>query len=75
MLTPGERVAVRRKPSEDNAMAVRFRAHRARVAPPQPYKTAIAKALAAIGWPAVIDERGRLLGDVLLALEEARSLR
>jgi uncharacterized protein YyaL (SSP411 family) len=67
-------LAVRRKPSEDNAMAIRFLAHLSRVAPAAAYKTAIARALPVVGSPEAIDEQGRMLGELLLAFEESRSL-
>jgi len=63
--------ATRRKPFEDNVMAIRFlaRAHNAA------YAKAIAGAIRAIATPEEIKGRGRMLGDFLLALEESRGVR
>jgi uncharacterized protein YyaL (SSP411 family) len=64
--------AVRRKPFEDNVMAVRFLA---RLAPAERYRDAIARTLGSLGRREAIEERGRFLGDLLLALDETRGVR
>ena len=56
-------------------MAVRFLARLSRVAPGDAYRVAIGRALAGVASSEAIDERGRMLGDLLLALEETRYLR
>ena len=68
-------LAARRKPFEENVMAVRFLARLSRVAPSDGYRSAIGRALAVVGTQEAIDDRGRMLGDLLLALEETRYLR
>ncbi|MGH7271879.1 MAG: hypothetical protein ACREJ3_15725, partial [Polyangiaceae bacterium] len=70
-------LAERRVPFEDNVMAVRFLARLAHIADDasaQPYRVAIAGTLAAIGTREAIGERGRMVGDLLLAIEETRDL-
>ena len=67
--------AARRKPFEDNVMAMRFLARLARVAPSDAYRDAIARALAVIATRDAIDDRGRMVGDLLLAIEESKYLR
>jgi uncharacterized protein len=70
--------AIRRKPFEDNVMAVRFLARlaRAQTGDSRTATTrAIASALRAIATPEAIKGRGRVLGDFLLALEETRGVR
>src|SRR5262249_4740725 len=67
--------AARRKPFEDNAMAVRFLARMARVAPEagaEAYRAAIARAVRGVFTREAILGRGRFLGDLLLAMDEAR---
>ena len=66
--------AVRRKPVEGNVMAVRFLARLARVTPESVPREAVARALAVVTRAEVVQDRGRMVGDVLLALEEARGL-
>jgi uncharacterized protein len=68
-------LAARRKPFEDNVMAIRFLARLSRVAPSDAYRTAIGRALAVVGTQDAIDDRGRMVGDLLLAIEETRYLR
>jgi uncharacterized protein YyaL (SSP411 family) len=68
--------AARRKPFEENVMAIRFlarlvRAGRATDTAPH----TIACALRAIATPEGIKGRGRMLGDFLLALEETKGVR
>jgi uncharacterized protein YyaL (SSP411 family) len=67
--------AVRRKPFEDDAMALRFLARLARLAPSEQLTTAIARGLLAVTDEHAIEERGRMVGDLLLALEETRGVR
>jgi uncharacterized protein YyaL (SSP411 family) len=77
--------AARRKPFEDNVMAVRFLARLSRLsttvskltispASPEPYRAAIARTLAVVTTRAAVADRGRMIGDLLLALDEARAL-
>jgi uncharacterized protein YyaL (SSP411 family) len=68
-------LAARRKPFEDNVMAIRFLARLSRFAPSDTYRSAIGRALAVVGTQDAIDERGRMLGDLLLAIEESKYLR
>ncbi len=68
-------LAARRKPFEDNVMAVRFLARLSRVVPSDAYRAAIGRALAVIGTHEAVDDRGRMVGDLLLALEETKYLR
>jgi hypothetical protein len=68
-------LAARRKPFEDNVMAIRFLARLSRVAPSDAYKTAIGRALAVVGTQEAVLDRGRMVGDFLLALEETKYLR
>jgi uncharacterized protein YyaL (SSP411 family) len=68
-------LAARRRPFEDNVMAIRFLARLSRVAPADAYKLAIGKALAVVGTREAIEDRGRMLGDLLLALDESKYLR
>jgi uncharacterized protein YyaL (SSP411 family) len=67
--------AARRKPFEDNVMAIRFLVRLQAASPDARYVRAIASALRAIATPEEIKGRGRMLGDFLLALEESRSVR
>jgi hypothetical protein len=67
--------AVRRKPFEDNVMAVRLLARLAHLLPSDAYRSAIARALAVVGTREAIEDRGRMLGDLLLALDETRTVR
>ena len=68
-------LAARRKPFEDNVMAIRFLARLSRFAPTDAYRRAIGRALASIGTQEALDDRGRMIGDLLLALEETKYLR
>jgi uncharacterized protein YyaL (SSP411 family) len=67
--------AERRKPFEDNVVALRFLARLARATRDGRYEPMIATTLRAIASPDAIRERGRMLGDFLLALEETRGVR
>jgi uncharacterized protein YyaL (SSP411 family) len=69
--------AARRKPFEDNVMAIRFLARRVRAggAGSEAYERAIAGAIRAIATPDEIKNRGRMLGDFLLALDESKGVR
>jgi hypothetical protein len=55
-------------------MAVRFLAKLMRLEPDDAYRQAIARTLPRLAARRAIEERGRMLGDFLLALEETRSL-
>jgi uncharacterized protein len=68
-------LAARRRPFEDNVMAIRFLARLSRVAPSDTYRIAIGRALAVVGTQDAIDDRGRMVGDLLLAIEETSYLR
>ncbi len=68
-------LAARRMPFEENVMAVRFLALLSRFAPSDGYRAAIGRALAGVASSQAIDDRGRMLGDLLLALEESKHLR
>jgi uncharacterized protein YyaL (SSP411 family) len=67
--------ATRRKPFEDDVMAIRFLARLARVAPEETNHDVIARALGVVTLPGAIEDRGRMVGDLLLALDETRGLR
>jgi hypothetical protein len=67
--------AERRKPFEDNVVALRFLARLVRATRDDRYQAMIATTLRAIATPDSIRERGRMLGDFLLALEETREVR
>jgi uncharacterized protein YyaL (SSP411 family) len=67
--------AVRTKPFEDNVLALRFLARVARQTPTDGYRRLIARTLRALATPEQIKERGRMLGDFLLALEETKGVR
>ena len=64
--------AARRKPFEDNVTAIRFFARVARATKDEKYEAVIASALRAIVTPDAIAARGRMIGDLLLALDETR---
>ncbi|HEY5145373.1 MAG TPA: DUF255 domain-containing protein [Polyangiaceae bacterium] len=68
-------LAARRRPFEDNVMAVRFLAPLARITPTDAYRAAIQRALAAVTTREAIDDRGRMVGDLMLAIEESRGVR
>jgi hypothetical protein len=67
--------ATRRKPFEENVMALRFLARMARVAPSDAYRSAIARGLPVVANRQAMEARGRMLGDVLLTLDETRGVR
>jgi hypothetical protein len=68
--------AVRRKPFEENVTTLRLLARLARANPADPrYRAAIGPALRAVATPDAIKGRGRVLGDLLLALQESRGVR
>jgi uncharacterized protein YyaL (SSP411 family) len=67
--------AVVRKPFEDNVMAVRFLARLMRLVRADAYGRAVARALAVVGTREAIASRGRMLGDLLLSIDETRWLR
>lgn len=67
--------ATRRKPFEDNVMAIRFLARMMRLAPSDAYRSAIARAIPVVASRRAIEDRGRMLGDLLLALDETREVR
>ncbi len=70
--------ATRRKPFEDNVMAVRFLARLARATGARgdsPYEAAIGDTLRAIATPEALRARGRMIGDFLQALDETRGVR
>ncbi len=69
--------AVRRKPFEDNVVMLRVLARLARALPDRAptYKRAIDRTLRAIATPERIRDRGRFVGDFLLALEETKGVR
>jgi uncharacterized protein YyaL (SSP411 family) len=68
-------LAARRRPFEDNVMAIRFLARIARIAPTDAYRGTIQRALAAVSTREAIDDRGRMVGDLMLAIEESRGVR
>ena len=65
--------AVRRKPLEDNVAMIRALIKLAVLSPAKApvYRRAIDRGLRAIATPDAIKERGRFVGDLLLALDEA----
>ncbi len=69
--------AVRRKPFEDNVVMLRVLADLARKSPDRAarYGRAIDRTLRAIATPDKIADRGRFLGDFLLALDETQGVR
>jgi hypothetical protein len=66
---------VRRKPFEESVLALRFLARLARQSPAEAYRRLIARTLKAIATPDQIKDRGRMLGDFLLAVEETKGYR
>lgn len=64
--------AVRRKPFEDDVMAVRFLALLDRLTSVHEHADAIARTLAIVTRPDAVDARGRMVGDLLLALDDVR---
>jgi len=68
-------LAERRVSFEDDVMAARFLARLARTAGAETYRDAIAGAIGAVATHDAIDDRGRMIGDLLLAFEETRGVR
>jgi len=64
--------AVRRKPFEDDVMAVRFLALLDRVTSTREHADATLRTLAVVTRPDAVDARGRMVGDLLLALDDVR---
>jgi uncharacterized protein YyaL (SSP411 family) len=64
--------AVRRKPFEDDVMAVRFLALLDRVTSTHEHADAIGRTLAIVTRADAVDARGRMVGDLLLALDDVR---
>jgi len=64
--------AVRRKPFEDDVMAVRFLALLDRVTSTHEHADAIGRTLTIVTRPDAVDARGRMIGDLLLALDDVR---
>jgi uncharacterized protein YyaL (SSP411 family) len=67
--------AVRRTPFEDNVVALRLFARLAALAPEPKDAAVIARTLRAVVTPEQIHARGRMIGDLLLALDEVRAAR
>jgi uncharacterized protein YyaL (SSP411 family) len=67
--------AARRKPFEDDVMALRFLARLARLDPGGTYRDAIARSLPVVTARDAVEARGRMVGDLLLCLEETRGVR
>ena len=67
--------ATRRKPFEDDVMALRFLARMQRLAPNDATRDAIAHAIPVVATRPAIEDRGRMVGDLLLALEETKGVR
>ncbi|WP_169928232.1 thioredoxin domain-containing protein [Labilithrix luteola] len=68
----------RRVPFEENVMATRMLARLVRALPASeamPYRAMIDRTLRAISTPEQIADRGRMIGDYLLALEETKGVR
>jgi uncharacterized protein YyaL (SSP411 family) len=65
--------ALRGKPVEHDAMAIRFLERLDRVAPDARYADAVERALPIVTRPEAVEARGRFVGDVLLAIDEAPS--
>jgi uncharacterized protein YyaL (SSP411 family) len=64
--------AARRKPFEDNVMAARFLARLGRLTGAPAYRAAATRAIGAVASGPALEERGRMIGDLLLALDELR---
>lgn len=64
--------AVRRKPFEDDVMAVRFLALLDRLASTHEHADAVLRTLAIVTRPDAVDARGRMVGDLLLALDDVQ---
>jgi hypothetical protein len=56
-------------------MAIRFLARMQRLAPNDATRDAIAHAIPVVATRTAIEERGRMVGDLLLALEETKGVR
>jgi uncharacterized protein YyaL (SSP411 family) len=67
--------ATRRKPFEDDVMAIRFLARMQRLSPSDATRDAIAHAIPVVATREAIEDRGRMVGDLLLALEETKGVR
>jgi len=67
--------ATRRKPFEDDVMAIRFLARMQRLVPSDATKDAIAHAIPVVSTRQAIADRGRMVGDLLLALDETKGVR
>jgi hypothetical protein len=67
--------AVRRKPFEENVLALRFFGRLAKATTADRYRTVIATTLALVAIPEQIRSRGAALGDFLSALEETKGVR
>lgn len=69
--------AERRKPFEDNVLMLRVLARIAKQSPDKAlaYSRSIARGLRAVATPDAIKERGRFVGDFLLALDETLGVR
>jgi uncharacterized protein YyaL (SSP411 family) len=67
--------ATRRKPFEDDVMAIRFLARMQRLSPNDATRDAIARAIPVVATRQAIEDRGRMVGDLLLALEETKGVR
>lgn len=67
--------ARRRVPFEENVMAARFFVALRRATGEARYGLAAERALRAVATPEQIDERGRFIGDLLLALDEVAAMR
>jgi uncharacterized protein len=64
--------AVRRKPFEDDVMAVRFLALLDRLGSTREHTDAVLRTLAIVTRPDEVDARGRMIGELLLALDDVR---
>jgi uncharacterized protein YyaL (SSP411 family) len=67
--------AVRRKPFEDDVMALRMLARVARSARADSYRDAISRSMRVVATREAVSERGRMIGDFLLALDETKGMR
>jgi uncharacterized protein YyaL (SSP411 family) len=74
--------AARRKPFEDDVMALRMLARVARVAPTtsdarstDSTRDAIARSMRVVATREAVSDRGRMIGDFLLALDETKGMR
>ena len=67
--------ATRAKPFEENVMALRFLARLAHITPSDALRSAIDRGLPIVANKQAMAARGRMIGDVLLALDETRGAR